>query len=325
MPADARSPLGGEHVFSRQRQAAVVAVADKLLGHADSLRHSALVPIEGGKGTVESWIAHGRTVQNCCDGLQQEYCSSGPTNLFVGFVGMDEATPETVRRLREAKGWSQGRLADEARAIAQADKFPGALTQQSLAQYEGGRAKRPPVWLRYVVEALSIGGQAIRSEVEPLRISDPRNAKYGDEALPMIPLLGTAMAGEWNGPEFHIELTELDMHDVMGHVSRPQSLKNDDRAYAVTIVGDSMWPRFRPGRRVIVSPRSSVSIGDDVIVQLLGKEDAAGDRRVTQVLIKELVRRTASFIELRQFNPDVTFKVGADEIAAVHKVVGELF
>jgi phage repressor protein C with HTH and peptisase S24 domain len=244
--------------------------------------------------------------------------------LFVEFVGMDEVTPDALRRLREAKGWSQGRVADEARALARADNFPAALTQQSIANYESGKAKRHPAWLRYVVAALSSGGQRIRSEVQPLP-GDPRAMQYGETDLPMIPLLGTAMAGEYSGPEQHIELTELDLSESNGFVSRPQSLKDDGKAYAVTIVGDSMWPRFRPGRRVIVSPRASISIGDDVIVQLLGAEDPSGERRVAQVLIKELVRRSASHTELRQFNPDVTFKVPAPEIASMHKVVGEIF
>jgi hypothetical protein len=40
-------------------------------------------------------------------------------------------------------------------------------------------------------------------------------------------------------------------------------------------------------------------------------------------LIGELASRTASKIELRQFNPDMTFPVDAAEIVAIHKVVGE--
>ena len=41
------------------------------------------------------------------------------------------------------------------------------------------------------------------------------------------------------------------------------------------------------------------------------------------VMIKELVRRTPAFVELRQFNPDVAFRVETSAIAAIHKVVGE--
>jgi phage repressor protein C with HTH and peptisase S24 domain len=69
-----------------------------------------------------------------------------------------------------------------------------------------------------------------------------------------------------------------------------------------------------------------VSIGDDVVVQLKGGSSEGELReRVSTVLIKELVRRSATFIELRQFNPDVTFRVEQDRVAAIHKVVGEVY
>jgi phage repressor protein C with HTH and peptisase S24 domain len=127
-------------------------------------------------------------------------------------------------------------------------------------------------------------------------------------------------------PERDIELTELDMAEVLDHVARPASLARDNEAYALTVIGDSMYPRFRPGRRVIVSPRAPVSIGDDVVVQLKGGAGEGEFReRVSTVLIKELVRRSATFIELRQFNPDVTFRVEQDRVAAIHKVVGEVY
>ena len=42
------------------------------------------------------------------------------------------------------------------------------------------------------------------------------------------------------------------------------------------------------------------------------------------MLIKELVRRTNEFIELRQFNPKVTTRVDAKRIEAMHKIAGEL-
>ena len=32
-------------------------------------------------------------------------------------------------------------------------------------------------------------------------------------------------------------------------------------------VGDSMWPRFLPGRPIALSPRSAVAIGDEVAVR----------------------------------------------------------
>jgi SOS-response transcriptional repressor LexA len=170
------------------------------------------------------------------------------------------------------------------------------------------------------------GNIKLRSEVAHFG-DRPFDEKYGSGELPDIPVVGSAIGMTSFDPERHIELTEVDMGDVLDHVRRPASLARDSEAYALTVVGDSMWPRFRPGRRVIVSPKAPVSIGDDVIVQLRGGtvQTATNKDQVTTVLIKELVRRSSSYIELRQFNPDITFQVPAEQVAAIHKVIGEVF
>jgi phage repressor protein C with HTH and peptisase S24 domain len=42
------------------------------------------------------------------------------------------------------------------------------------------------------------------------------------------------------------------------------------------------------------------------------------------VLIKQLIKKSAAGVELRQHNPDQTFTVGTDDLSAIVKVVGEL-
>lgn len=146
---------------------------------------------------------------------------------------------------------------------------------------------------------------------------------HGETPLPPLPLVGSALGGEFEDLDQHVEMTELHLNEVLEYLARPRSLASDKDAYALTIVGDSMWPRFRPGRRIVVSPRSALGIGDDVVVQLRGMDGE--EERIKLVLIKELVRRTSSHVELRQFNPDVTFRIDARRVASMHKVVGELF
>jgi SOS-response transcriptional repressor LexA len=158
---------------------------------------------------------------------------------------------------------------------------------------------------------------------EQAGVSDTRAPTWRMAPATPVPLLLTAMGGEFGDGNRHIEMSEIDPGEVVEQLGRPDSLAADRDAYAVTIVGDSMWPRFRPGRRVIVSPKAPVAIGDDVVVQL--RVDGAGKHEAVRVLIKELLRRTAGFVELRQFNPGASFRVDADEIAAIHKVVGEVF
>ena len=104
----------------------------------------------------------------------------------------------------------------------------------------------------------------------------------------IIPLLGLAEAGRngffddsgfpiesegWDGIEFPIELGK--------------------NVYALEVSGKSMEPVYRSGDRLIVSPESEVRKGDRVIVKTTSGE----------VMVKELIRKTASKIELKSLNP----------------------
>jgi SOS-response transcriptional repressor LexA len=166
-------------------------------------------------------------------------------------------------------------------------------------------------------EALRVGAVSPPDAAAHPGLSERRGA-WGAAQLPALAVVDSAMGGEWGEG---IELTELRTGEIVDRVARPPSLAGDPTAYAVTIVGDSMWPRFRPGRRIAVSSRSPVAIGDDVLVKLNRHQARPG---TTAVLIKELVRRSSSAVELRQFNPDRTFEVAPSEIAAIEKVLGEL-
>lgn len=168
-------------------------------------------------------------------------------------------------------------------------------------------------------EALHIGETPAKAPTAAERLEERRNRAWGHAPLPPLPQIASSFGGEWGEPGSGIELTELRTDTLFDRLARPASLAADEGAYALIVVGDSMWPRFRPGRRIAVSPRSPVAIGDDVVLRLKN----AHDRQM--VLIKELVRRTSAFIELRQFNPCATFRVEAAEVEAIHKVAGELF
>ena len=87
-----------------------------------------------------------------------------------------------------------------------------------------------------------------------------------------------------------------------------------------TIVGTSMSPRFRPGTRVAISPRSAVAVGDDVLVRLRAPLEAGTEH----ALAMQLIRRAAQIFELQQFNPDLKVQIEADEVETVFKIVGEL-
>jgi hypothetical protein len=170
-------------------------------------------------------------------------------------------------------------------------------------------------------EALRLGAES-RQPVIGARghLGDVRRG-WTPAQLPPLPLLASSLGGEWNVHGSGIEVTELRPGELLDQLPRPISLGGDPDAYGLTIVGASTWPRFRPGRRIAVSPKAPVAIGDDVLVKL---KTGAVPNGAVRVLIEELVRSSARGVELRQFNPDTRFEVGAGEIAVIEKVVGEL-
>ena len=77
----------------------------------------------------------------------------------------------------------------------------------------------------------------------------------------------------------------------------------DCQAYALEMSGDSMEPVYRDGDHIIISPSANIRRGDRVVLRSVAGE----------ILAKQLVRETATRIELRSFNaphPDRVFLKG---------------
>src|SRR3546814_15300183 len=92
----------------------------------------------------------------------------------------------------------------------------------------------------------------------------------------------------------------------------PRSTRTD------TLFPDTtLFRSYRAGDLVYVDPRRAPSIGDDVIVQLVGEVNPGADpAEIKHVLVKQLMRNTAAYYELQQFNPPVTFKVPKSKVHA---------
>ncbi len=162
-------------------------------------------------------------------------------------------------------------------------------------------------------EALRIGAPS-EAPVEGVALAE-RGQAWRAAPLAPLPLLEAAPGGAWDGSDIPIGLIEIDYGKVVGRLPRPASLSAERGAYAIAIVGEAMWPRFRQGRRIAVSPDARVGAGDDVLVLLAEGKGT---------LIGEFERQTASEVRLRQFNPPVAFEVPASRVQAIHKVLGEL-
>lgn len=215
--------------------------------------------------------------------------------------------PDAIRDLKRAKGMPSAERLDKLAEIL------GTTSTWLLRGGSEGEAEANAALAR----------EMVRTEVAAAGIGDPRVAFRGQQPLPALPLHGTAIGGTLDDLGEDVDLVELHLGEVLDWLKRPASLARDPDAYALTVLNDSMTPKFEPGDQVAVSPRAPVSIGDYVIVQLRAAD--AEDERVRMVLIKRLVRRSASFVELAQFNPEVTFQVDIKRVCAIHRVQGVLF
>lgn len=167
----------------------------------------------------------------------------------------------------------------------------------------------------------------VQSEVRATGMTahETRRAWSMPDAKP-VPLVGTAFGTDVEGLE-GVETIDLHLSEVLDYVGRPPSLANDPEAYAITVVGDSMAPRYEPGEMAFVSPRAAVHINDDVIAQLTDPAEDDSSQlagRVTKVILKRLVKRTSKMVSFEQFNPPMTFEVPVERVRHIHKVRGRL-
>ncbi|MBI5120028.1 MAG: helix-turn-helix transcriptional regulator [Rhodospirillales bacterium] len=125
-------------------------------------------------------------------------------------------------------------------------------------------------------------------------------------AVQRIPLIGLAQAGS-DG-----YFDDAGYPTGAGWDEIPFPEMGDSRAYALEISGNSMEPLYREGDTIIVSPAAQVRRADRVVVKTTEGE----------VMVKQLLRRTAKFVDLQSINsehPNRTFPV--EEVVLIHRVV----
>lgn len=125
-------------------------------------------------------------------------------------------------------------------------------------------------------------------------------------AVQRIPLIGLAQAGS-DG-----YFDDAGYPTGAGWDEIPFPEMGDSRAYALEISGNSMEPLYREGDTIIVSPAAQVRRADRVVVKTTEGE----------VMVKQLLRRTAKFVDLQSINsehPNRTLPV--EEVVLIHRVV----
>lgn len=200
---------------------------------------------------------------------------------------------ENVRRLREAKEWSQEDLARESRT-----------SQTTIYNIESGETLRSK-FLPRIAAALGVALATIDEELQPGANDTPipRAALVGDVDLPVY--------ASAEGGEGQIIIST----DIVDRVRRPTPLLHVREGYGVIITGVSMVPAFRPGEIALVHPMLPPRIEDAVIIY---------DRERARSSIKEYRGETPALWRLRRYQPkEEDFSLKRIDWPTVHTVVGK--
>ena len=135
-----------------------------------------------------------------------------------------------------------------------------------------------------------------------------------------VPVYGTALGADEVVDGEAIEQTTLNRAEVIGYRRRPVLLDGRVDVYALYVQGSSMDPRHRDGAVLFVEERRRPSIGDDAVVYLRVPDDHDGERP-SAVLVKTLVKKSASFVELEQYTPPLRFRIPMDRVARLDRVL----
>jgi phage repressor protein C with HTH and peptisase S24 domain len=136
-----------------------------------------------------------------------------------------------------------------------------------------------------------------------------------------VPIYGTAMGvAELIDGEM-VEQTTLNRAEVIGYRRRPVLLDGRVDVYSLYVQGSSMDPRHRDGAVLYVEQRRRPSIGDDAVVYLRPTDEFDDGERAEAVLVKTLVAKSASFIELEQYTPLLRFRLPMERVLRMDRVL----
>lgn len=229
---------------------------------------------------------------------------------------------QRIAAAREAKGWKRPALAEAM----------GTSTSQ-VERLEKSQRRMTTDWLERAATALgttlaALMGDSDASTDQATPPPPPPNAeavRYEGSSLERmqenLPIFGTALGSSRLFDGEAIEQTMLNSGEAIGYLKRPVLLNGRDDVYGLYVHGSSMEPAHMAGSTIIAEMRRPPRIGDDVVVYLRPDGEEDDGHRARAVLVKRLVRRGASWIELEQFSPAATFRLDACQYVRIDRVM----
>lgn len=197
---------------------------------------------------------------------------------------------------------------------------------QQLERLEKGQRKLSQEWMNRAAAAFGIDVADIirpdaatipESNASPFRMEGAPDRRLHQD----LPIFGTALGAPRVIEGEAIEQTMLNQGDLIGYAKRPTILDGRADAYGLYVVGSSMSPVYPEGSMLLVETKKPPRVGDDVVVYLRPEGEDDDGSRSRAVLVKRLVRRSASYIELEQFHPAMTFRIPAEKILRIDRVM----
>lgn len=224
----------------------------------------------------------------------------------------DKEIGERLRAARESAGYDSAAAAARALGVPYPTYAGHENGNRGLRGKLEGYARRFAVstdWLltgRGQSPANSAGANA------PRHLIEPANALVGDR-LPIevktVPLYGHAVGGQ--DGEFVLNGNKLD------DIAAPPNISGIAGAYAVTVAGDSMAPRYFDGETVFIDPTRRVRRGDFVVAQIKHPDEGSAPL----AYIKRFVRHNDNELVLEQYSPAKELKFAHADVVSVHFIV----
>ncbi len=244
-------------------------------------------------------------------------CMSDNTTMGAKFRDLVRRSGMTYRDLAAAAGFSAASGVqryvdvhnDKPMSVDVAKRFASAMAGKGT----------PPI---EVAEIMDLTGF-----VAPENMPKPnaRTVEFEGASLERVrddlPVFGTALGAEMVIEGERIEQTMLNTGDIIEYRKRPPISHGVEKVYGLYVQGASMYPAHRDGAFLFAQRDARLRVDDDVVVYLRPKDESDDGDRAVCVLVKRLVKRSAQFVELEQYNPARIFRIDMADVLRIDRVL----
>lgn len=177
----------------------------------------------------------------------------------------------------------------------------------------------PPIEAAEILALTGLGGET------KLPATNARTVEFEGASLERVrddlPVFGTALGAEMLVDGERIEQTTLNTGEIIEYRKRPPISHGVEKVYGLYVQGASMYPAHRDGAFLFAQRDARLRVDDDVVVHLRPTDESDDGARTICVLVKRLVKRSAQFVELEQYNPAKIFRIAMKDVLHIDRVL----